>query len=99
MGFSHHFLGKLLIQSLLLGCAQCYSLGLPVSKVHVPAAPTTLDFRSPPPVFNVTLTPRFDHGRASAIRVDLGLATPKLRAQQTLLTVPIEIVTVDTGPI
>jgi hypothetical protein len=94
MGFLLHFPRIILISTLSLGIVQSNNHGWPQQQGHVTIA---LDSQSPTPKLNVTLTPRFDHGRASAIRVDLGLAEPNLRAQEVLLTVPIEIVTVDTG--
>jgi hypothetical protein len=94
MGFPLSFLGKFLVATFLVGFAQSFKLDLPSSQIRVPAAPVLQGLA---PVLNVTFTPRFDHGRASAIRVDLGLTAPKLNATQVLLTVPIEIVTVNTG--
>jgi hypothetical protein len=92
MDFPLRFLLACFITVFLLGYCQPYSPSL--QQVH---ALTALEFQSPPPELNITLTPISDHGRASAIRVDLSLTAPNLRAQQPILTVPIEIVTVDTG--
>jgi hypothetical protein len=94
MGFPFHFLEKLLISHVFIGIVQSYDFKFPLGQVPVPAA---LYSQPLAPVLNVTLTPRFDHGCASAIHVELGLPSPRLHSQQTLLTIPIEIVTIDTG--
>jgi hypothetical protein len=83
---------KFLAPILFFRFAQSHNLNIPLSQARAPMA---LNYQQLAPVFNITLTPRFDHGHASAIRVVLGIAEPKFQAEQILLIAVFEIVTVN----